>query len=106
MKSLAACIATVSLAAIAAPAFADELRFVNNEIGYEVVFSPSVLTRAEVIAEMREAQRDGEVAQSHEFAQPLELVPSAKSREQVQRETAAISERERTARMLLYAPNA
>lgn len=106
MNGLVACIAAVSFAAIAAPAVADELRFLNNEIGYEVVHSPSEVTRAEVVADLRQALRDGEVVRSYEFAQPLEFVPSTKSREQVQREAAAISDRERTARMLLYAPNA
>lgn len=106
MNTLAACVAAISFAAIATPAVADELRFVNNEIGYEVVFSPSAVTRVQVVADLREAQREGDVARSHEFAQPLELVPSAKSREQVQREAAGISERERSARMRLYAPNA
>jgi hypothetical protein len=106
MKRLATSIAALSFAVVAAPALADEVRFVNNEIGYEFVFSPSTVTRAQVVADLQQAQRHGELAASHEYAQPLELAPSAKSREQVRRDAANVSERERTAQNALYGPNA
>ncbi|MDT3677346.1 MAG: DUF4148 domain-containing protein [Burkholderiaceae bacterium] len=106
MKRLATSIAALSLAVLAAPAFADEARFVNNEIGYQTLLSPSKLTRAQVIAQLEQAQRSGELAASYEFAQPLDLAASAKSREQVQREAAQVSDRERTAQNALYGPNA
>ncbi len=88
------------------PAFADQLRFANNEIGYEVVVTPSTVTRAQVIADLQQAQRNGTIASSYEYAQPLHLVPSTKSREQVEREAASVSERERSAQKTLYWPNA
>ena len=106
MKKLAASLAAVSLVVLAAPAFADEARFVDNQIGYQIVVTPGELTRAQVIAELEQAQRSGELASSHEFAQPLHLAPSAKSRQQVQREAAQVSARERTAQNALYGPNA
>lgn len=106
MNRLAGWIATVSFAVVAGPAFADQLRFVNNQIGYEVVATPSTVTRAQVIADLERAQRDGAIASSYEFAPPLHLVPSVRSREQVQREAASISERERSARNTLYWPSA
>lgn len=106
MNRLSVWIAAASFAAVAAPAFADEVRFVNNEIGYEVVVSPSTATRARVVADLQQAQRDGDLASSYEFEMPLETAPSAKSREQVQREATAVSDRERTAQNALYGPNA
>ncbi len=106
MNTVAAWIATLSFTVAAGPALADEARFVNNEIGYEMVVSPSTVTRAQVIADLEPAQRDGEIAASQEFVQPLDLAPSAKTREQVQREAANVSERERIARDALYGPQA
>jgi hypothetical protein len=106
MNRFAVWIATASFAAVAAPAIADEVRFVNNEIGYEVVVSPSTITRAQVVAELQQAQRDGELASSYESEMPLKLAPSTKSREQVQREVTTTSDRERTAQNALYGPNA
>lgn len=106
MYSLSTWIAAVSFAMVAAPAIADDVRFANNEIGYETVFAPSKVTRGQVVADLRQAQRDGELASSYEFAAPLELSPSQKTREQVQREAASVSDRERTAQKALYVPNA
>jgi hypothetical protein len=106
MKKLAASVAALSLVVLAAPAFADEARFVNNEIGYQTVVTPSKLTRAQVITQLEQAQRSGELAASYEFAQPVDVATSAKSREQVQREAAQLSERDRTAQNALYGPNA
>ncbi|MBW7924639.1 MAG: DUF4148 domain-containing protein [Burkholderiaceae bacterium] len=106
MQGLATFIATVSLAAVAAPALADEARFVNNEIGYEIVVSPGTVTRESVIADLRDAQRSGELARSYEFVAPIERAPSMKTREQVQREAASVGDRERRAQNALYGPNA
>lgn len=106
MNTASAWIATLAFTVAAAPALADEVRFVNNEIGYQMVVSPGKLTRAQVLADLEQAQRDGKIAASHEFVQPLDLAPSAKTREQVQREAVNVSERDRTARNALYAPNA
>ena len=106
MKKLAASLAAVSLVVLAAPAFADEARFVDNEIGYRIVITPSKLTRAQVSAQLEQAQRAGELAASYEFAQPLGVATSVKSRGQVQREAAQMSERDRTAQNALYGPNA
>lgn len=106
MNTASAWIATLAFTVVTAPALADEVRFVNNEIGYEMVVSPSKLTRAQVIADLKQAQRDGAVAASHEFVQPLDLAPSAKTRDQVQHEAANVSERERIARNSLYGPDA
>lgn len=106
MNTASTWIAALAFTVVAAPALADEVRFVNNEIGYQMVVSPSKLTRVQVIADLERAQRGGEIAASHEFVQPLDLAPSAKSREQVQREAGQISERERSAQRALYWPNA
>jgi len=106
MKKFAASLAAVSLVVLAAPAFADEARFVDNQIGYQMVVTPSELTRAQVIAQFEQAQRAGELAASYEFAQPLDVATSGKSREQVQREAAQRSERDRSAQNALYGPNA
>lgn len=107
MNTASAWIAALTFSVFAtAPALADEVRFVNNEIGYEIVVSPSKVTRAQVIAELEQAQRDGEIVANHEIVQPLALTPSAKSHEQVQREASRISERERSAQRALYWPNA
>lgn len=106
MNTASAWIATLAFTVVAAPAFADELRFANNEIGYEMVVSPGKVTRAQVIAELEQAQRDGAIAATHEIAQPLDLAPSVKSREQVQREAGQASQRERRAQRALYWPNA
>ncbi len=106
MRRVATIVATLSLAAVVAPAVADEVRFVNNEIGYEVVASPGTLTRAGVIADLRRAQRSDELAQSYEFEAPIELAPSMKTREQVQHEAATVGDRERRAQSALYGPNA
>lgn len=106
MNRLSVWIATASFAVVAAPALADEVRFVNNEIGYEVVVSPGTVTRARVVADLQEAQRNGDLASSYEFEMPLKLAPSVKSREQVQHEAARISDPERTAQNALYGPNA
>lgn len=67
MNTASAWIATLAFTVVAAPALADEVRFVNNEIGYEMVVSPSEVTRAKVIAELEQAQRDGAVVASHEI---------------------------------------
>lgn len=106
MNRLSVWIATASFAALAAPALADEARFVNNEIGHEVVVSPGTVTRAQVVAELQQAQRDGDLASSHEFEMPLKIAPSVKLREQVRHEAITISDRERTAQNALYGPNA
>jgi hypothetical protein len=106
MNRLSVWIATASFAAVAAPAIADEVRFINNEIGYEVVVSPGTLARDRVVADLQQAQRDGSLASSYEFEMPLKIAPSAKSHEQVQREATRISDRERTAQNELYGPNA
>lgn len=106
MNRLATSLAALSLVVVAAPAFADEARFVNNEIGYEIVITPSKVTRAQVIADLQQAQRSGHLAASYEFAQPLDLAPSAKSSEQVRNEAAQISDRDRTAQAAMYGPNA
>lgn len=106
MNSFATWIATLSFAVVAAPAVADEVRFVNNEIGYEMVPTPSNVTRAQVIAELQQAQRNAEIPSNYEVPQPLHFVPSAKSREQVQREAANVGERERAAQNSIYRPNA
>lgn len=97
---------TLSFAVVAAPAVADEVRFVNNEIGYEMVLTPSTVTRAQVVADLQQAQRNGEIRSSYEVPQPLNLAPSAKSREQVQHEAANVSDRERAAQNAIYRPNA
>ena len=106
MNRFAGWIAALSFALVAGPAFADQLRFVNNQIGYEVVATPSAVTRAQVIADLRRAQRDGTIRPSYEYAQPLHFVPSAKSHQQVEREAASVGERERSAWKTLYWPNA
>lgn len=106
MNRFATSLAALSLVVVAAPAFADEARFVNNEIGYEIVITPSKVTRAQVTADLQQAQRSGDLAATYEFAQPLDLAPSAKSSKQVQREAAQISDRDRTAQNAMYGPNA
>lgn len=106
MQDLATLISAVALAAVAAPAFADEARFVNNEIGYEIVVSPSTVTRESVIADLRRAQSNGELARSYEFEAPVALAPSTKTRDQVRREAASVDARERRAQNALYGPNA
>lgn len=106
MNSFATWIATLSFAVVAAPAVADEVRFVHNEIGYEMVLTPSKVTRAQVVADLQQAQRNAEIPSSYEVPQPLHLVPSEKSREQVRREAANVSERERAAQHSIYRPNA
>lgn|SRR5690554_176168 len=100
MNTASAWIATLALTIVAAPAFADELRFVNNEIGYEMVVSPSEVTRAKVIAELEQAQRKGEIVANHEIVPPLEFTPSAKSHGPLQREARPAVQR------ALYWPNA
>lgn len=47
MNTASAWIATLAFTVVAAPALAGEVRFVNNEIGYEMVVSPSKVTRAQ-----------------------------------------------------------
>jgi len=106
MNRLSVWIATASFATVAAPAIADEVRFINNEIGYEVVVSPGTLERDRVVADLQQAQRDDSLASSYESEMPLKIAPSAKSHEQVQREAIRISDRERTAQNELYGPNA
>lgn len=106
MSRLATLLAAVSVSLVAAPTFADELRFVNNEIGTETVVSPSTTTRAQVVAELERAQRAGDLSSSYEFADPVEVSASTRSREQVQREAVRISDRERTAQGELYGPDA
>ena len=104
MNRFAGCIATLSLALVAGPAFADQLRFENNQIGYEVIATPGTVSRAQVIADLQRAQRDGTIRPSYEYPQPPHFAPSAKSHEQVQREAANASERERGAQKMLYWP--
>ncbi|MCD6734051.1 MAG: DUF4148 domain-containing protein [Burkholderiaceae bacterium] len=106
MSRLALPFAALLLAVSSAPALADEVRFVNNEIGEQLVVSPGTLTREAVIAELRDAQRRGEIAASYEFAPPTRMTPSKLTREQVRREAATMSDAERNARRVLYAPNA
>ncbi|NLD68209.1 MAG: DUF4148 domain-containing protein [Limnobacter sp.] len=106
MNTLGTLIASISIAMVAAPAMAAEMRFLNNEIGYETVYASSKVTREQVIADLRHAQHDGELASSYEFAAPLEIEPSQRSRAQVQREATNLSDRERTAQKVMYGPNA
>jgi len=106
MSRLAIPIAALLLAVSSAPALADEVRFVNNEIGEQLVVSPGTLTREAVIAELQRAQRRGELATSYEFAAPTPVTASSLTREQVRRDAASMSDAERNARRVLYAPNA
>lgn len=106
MSRLALPFAALLLAVSSAPALADEVRFVNNEIGEQLVASPGTLTREAVVAELRDAQRRGEIAASYEFAPPTGTTSSKLTREQVRREAASMSDAERNAQRVLYAPNA
>lgn len=106
MNTASAFLATLAFTVLAAPTLADEVRFANNEIGYEMVVSPSEVTRAKVIAELGQAQRNGEIVANYEIVQPLDFAPSTRSRAQVQREADQVGERERSAQRALYWPNA
>lgn len=104
MTSKAAVLAALALS-LSAPAFASSgATFVNNEIGWETHATPSTTTRAQVLAELKAAQRAGEIANSYEFAEPVEASASKLTRETVQRGVAEITDAERDAVHRVYGP--
>jgi hypothetical protein len=63
---------TIGLAAlslVAAPAFAS-VSYFGGETAYEPAYEPSTVTRAEVLAELQRAQRDGELMVNYEISAP------------------------------------
>ena len=104
MKSKAAILAALALS-LSAPAFADNgTTFVNNEIGWETHPTSSTVTRAQVVAELKAAQRAGEIANSYEFGVPGQTSASKLAREQVQRGITEMTDAERDAVHRVYGP--
>lgn len=90
---------------LSASAFAGNgVTFVNNEIGWETHLTPSTKTRAEVVGELKAAQRAGDIANSYEVPEPVQATASQLSRKTIQRAVTEMSDAERDAAHRVYGP--